>query len=87
MSDKPKIDALEAAQSSPNAMVNARGDVFYPDDGTEAAWFAIEHGARPLSPDRFPFTPDPLTVKYLWPALKSLDVDDATQYRLEWEQQ
>lgn len=37
--------SLEYAQEVPGAMVNAAGDVFYPDGPEDAAWFAEEHGA------------------------------------------
>lgn len=37
--------SLEYAQGVPGAMVNELGDVFYPDDEEDAAWFAREHGA------------------------------------------
>lgn len=36
------------AQTVPGAMVNAIGDVFYPDDDDDAEWFAEEHGAWPI---------------------------------------
>jgi len=29
-------------------MINADGDVFYPDSAEDAAWFAAEHGAVPI---------------------------------------
>lgn len=37
--------SLDYARTVPGAMVNAAGDVFYPDDSDDAAWFAEEHGA------------------------------------------
>jgi hypothetical protein len=41
----PRIDSLEVAVTQPHAMVNAAGEVFYPDDLGDAIWFAEQHGA------------------------------------------
>lgn len=86
MSDLPRIDSSEVAQTSPNAMANGQGDVFYPDDEKEALWFAIEHKARPVSPGRFPFHTVAAAIDRLWPALEALDVDGTAQYYLEREE-
>lgn len=34
-------------------MVDVDGDLFYPDDAEDAAFFVREHGARPLNPEAF----------------------------------
>lgn len=44
--DRHSITCPVVASTQPNAMVNARGDVFYPDSAEDAAWFTAEHGAR-----------------------------------------
>ena len=44
------VDCLKVAATQPHAMINDAGDVFYPDDASEAEWFAREHDARPLNP-------------------------------------
>ena len=41
--------SLEYARTVPGAMVNAAGDVFYPDGPDDAAWFAQEHKAWPIT--------------------------------------
>lgn len=82
MADLPRIDSSEVAQVSPNAMVNDRGDVFYPDDATEALWFVIEHHAHPVSSGRFPFAQVAQAADHLLPALEDLDIDDSARYYL-----
>lgn len=69
--------------TQPNAMTNDRGDLFYPDDEKEALWFAIEHGARPVSPEQFIFPTVAAAVEKLWPELEALDVDGMAEYYLE----
>lgn len=39
------IDCMIVAAEQPNAMTNAAGDVFYPDNAADAAVFAQDHGA------------------------------------------
>lgn len=41
--------SLEYARTVSGAMVNASGDVFYPDSPEDAAWFAQEHEAWPIT--------------------------------------
>lgn len=41
----PSIHSLEVAVTQPHAMVNADGEVVYPDDLGDAIWFAEQHGA------------------------------------------
>jgi hypothetical protein len=41
--------SMEYARTVPGAMVNTAGDVFYPDGPDDAAWFAEEHGAWPIT--------------------------------------
>ena len=48
MGDLPRIGSLEVARLYPNAMVNAAGEVFYPDSLDDAVWFRVEHGALPI---------------------------------------
>jgi hypothetical protein len=50
------IDCHQVAAAQPNAMVNDVGDVFYPDNPADAAWFASEHDARPLNPEGLQWT-------------------------------
>lgn len=59
MADLPRTESLEVTLSQPHAMVNAQGEVFYPDDEEDARWFADEHGARPLDASDFPFRTQP----------------------------
>lgn len=49
------VECMTAAVTQRNAMVNSAGEVFYPDDPEDAAWFAIEHGAQPLHPEGLPW--------------------------------
>lgn len=46
----PRIDSPEVAAECPDGMINAAGDVFYPDNPEDAAYFAERHGAKPLYP-------------------------------------
>lgn len=55
MDNLPKIGSAEVASTSPNAMVNDQGDLFYPDSPSEADWFATEHQAYPVNQATFPF--------------------------------
>jgi hypothetical protein len=48
------IDSPEVAAGQANAMVDDLGQFFYPDSPEDAAWFAEQHGARPLSDSAFP---------------------------------
>lgn len=41
--------SLDYARTVPGAMINASGDVFYPDNPEDATWFAEEHGAWPIT--------------------------------------
>ena len=50
------VDCLTVAATSPNAMINDAGDVFYPDNPDDAEWFAWEHDARPLNPEGLQWT-------------------------------
>lgn len=43
------IVCMGVAAAQPHAMVNDAGEVFYPDDPDDAAWFAEQHGAYPLT--------------------------------------
>jgi hypothetical protein len=43
-----RIGSIEVARLYPNAMINPDGEVFYPDSDADAAWFRVEHGARPI---------------------------------------
>lgn len=61
MNDLSPVWAEMAAWLMPNAMANDSGDLFYPDDHSEARWFADEHGAVPMYPSVFPFTTDEMT--------------------------
>ena len=49
MGDLLRIGSIEAAVAVPGAMLNALGDVFYPDSPEDAAWFEREHGAWPIT--------------------------------------
>lgn len=42
------IGSVEVARCYPNAMINAGGEVFYPDSSEEIEWFRVEHGAYPI---------------------------------------
>ena len=44
--DQHSIDCITIAREQPGAMANAAGDVFYPDNAEDAAWFAKEEGAK-----------------------------------------
>lgn len=46
----PRIDSEVVAAAVPYAMVNDGGDVFYPDNPQDEAYYAAEHGARPVNP-------------------------------------
>lgn len=46
----PSLHDPRVAAAFPNAMINDVGEVFYADNPDDAAWFAEEHGARPVDP-------------------------------------
>lgn len=50
-----RIDCLAYSLTQWNAMLGDGGGVFYPDGPEDAEWFALEHGARPLNPERWPW--------------------------------
>jgi hypothetical protein len=81
----PSIET--AADDQPNAMGNDQGDVFYPDNEPDALLFFALHQARPLHPDRFPYSVAATTIGYLCPALESLGLEtsEATQHQFGWE--
>ena len=46
-----RIDCLTVAATQPGTMINDDGEVFYPDDDEDAAYFAEHHSAYLLVPD------------------------------------
>lgn len=63
MPSKPKIDQVTDPAEAPHAMVDDKGQLFFPDDAAGARLLNVEHGATPLRPERWPWpdwqgTPD-----------------------------
>ena len=59
MADLRRIDSYDVAKESPHAMINDRGDIFYPDSPEDADWFRREHDAYPITAaDTVPWTGD-----------------------------
>lgn len=48
-SGRHRIDCLTTAALTPHALVNNEGEVFYPDNDEDAAYFTEHHGAYPIA--------------------------------------